>query len=67
LLFFAVALNFVALRPVIAVGRLRALAVVNVVFVAILLATSVIYQFPPPGVFSLVALVLSFGAMIRAR
>lgn len=67
LLFFVVALNLVALPAVIAHGRLRALAMVNVIFVAVLLGTSVIYSFPPPGVFSLVALVLFLGAFVRAR
>ncbi len=67
LLFFVVALNLVALPSVAAHGRLRALAAVNVVFVGALLAISLIFQFPPPGVFSLIAELLFLGAMVRAR
>lgn len=66
LLFFVVALNLVALPSIIAHGRLRAMAAINVIFVAILLATSVIYQFPPPGVFALIAEVFFIAAMVRA-
>ena len=67
LLFFVVALNLVALRAIIAHGRLRALAMVNAIFVAILLAISVGAQFPPPAVFALSADVLFVAAAIRAR
>jgi hypothetical protein len=67
LLFFVVGLNLVALPAVVAHGRLRALAAVNAIFVAILLAIAVIYQFPPPGVFSLIALIFFLGAWMRAR
>jgi len=66
LLFFVVALNLVALPAIIAHGRLRTMAMVNVIFVGILLATSVIYQFPPPGVFALTAEVFFIAAMVRA-
>ena len=66
LLFFVVALNLVALRVVVAHGRLWAMAAVNAIFVGILLAIAVIYQFPPPGVFSLIALVFFIAAMVRA-
>src|SRR5262245_32051384 len=70
LLFFVVALNLVGLPAVCAPpphGRLRALALVNVIFVAVLLIIALIYQFPPPGVFALIALILFLGAWIRAR
>jgi len=67
LLFFVVALDFVALPAVIAHGRLRAMAAVNAIFVGILLATAVIYQFPPPGVFSLVAMVCFVLAAVKAK
>jgi hypothetical protein len=67
LLFFVAALNLVALPAVIAHGRLRAMAMVNVIFVGILLAIAVIYRFPPPGVFCLIALVFFIGAAIRAN
>lgn len=67
LLFFIVALNFVALPAVTACGRLRAMAAVNVIFVGILLAIAVIFVFPPPGVFSLIAEVFFVGAMVRSK
>lgn len=67
LLFFVVALDLVALPAVIAHGRLRAMAMVNVVFVGLLLAIALVYQFPPPAVFALAAEALFVGAAIRAR
>jgi hypothetical protein len=67
LLFFVVALNLVALPAVVAHGRLRAMAMVNVIFVGILLATSVIFQFPPPGVFCLIAGAFFIGAAMKAK
>lgn len=67
LLFFVVALNLVALPSVTAHGRLESLAAVNVVFVGALLALSLIFQFPPPGVFALGAEFLFLGALVRAR
>ena len=66
LLFFVVALNLVALPAIIAHGRLRAMAAVNAIFVGILLAIAVIYQFPPPGVFCLIAEVFFIAALMRA-
>lgn len=65
LLFFVVAINFVTIEPVIAFGRLRTLAVVNLLFSAIMLAIALIYRFPPPAVFSLMAVI--FFAMSGAR
>jgi hypothetical protein len=66
LLFFVVALNLIALPAVIAHGRLRAMTKVNVIFVGILLAIAMIFQFPPPGVFSLIALAFFIAALVRA-
>jgi hypothetical protein len=66
LLYFVVALNFAALPSVAATGRLRGIAMVNAIFVAVLLAIALIYQFPPPGVFSLIALVFFVTAFARA-
>ena len=65
LLFFVVALNVVALPAVVAHQRLRALATVNAIFAAILLAISLAYQFPPPALFSLIACVLFAGPRPR--
>jgi hypothetical protein len=42
------------------------MATVNVIFVGILLAIAVIYQFPPPGVFCLIAEVFFIAAVVRA-
>lgn len=67
LLFFVGALNLVALPAVVAHGRLRAMATVNAIFAGVLLAISLIYRFPPPGVFSLVALAFFIAATVRAR
>ena len=67
LLFFVVALNLVALPAVAAGGRLRALAVVNAVFVCVLLAIAAMYRFPPPGVFSVVALAFFIAAVLKAK
>lgn len=66
LLFFVVAINLVALPAIVAHGRLRATATVNVIFVGIVLSTSVIYQFPPPGVFALIAEAFFVAALVRA-
>ena len=67
LLFFVVALDLVALPAVNAHGRLREMAAVNAIFAGILLAIAVIYNFPPPGVFSLVATVFFVVAMVKAK
>lgn len=66
LLFFVVALNLIALPAIIAHGRLRAIATVNVTFVGILLAIALIYQFPPPGVFCIIAEVFFIATLVRA-
>ena len=66
LLLFVVALNLVALPAVAAAGRLRRLAAVNAIFVGVLLALAIVFQFPPPGVFSLLAGVFFIGALLRA-
>jgi hypothetical protein len=66
LLYFVAALNFAALPSVAAAGRLRRLAMVNAAFVAVLLAIALAYQFPPPGVFALIALLLFVAAFVRA-
>lgn len=64
-LFFVVALNLVALPAVIAHRRLRAMTIVNVIFVGIILITAVVCQFPPPGVFALIAEACFIAALIR--
>lgn len=64
-LFFVGVLDLVALRPAIAAGRFRALAYVNIVFVALLLAACAAAQFPPPLVLCLVILILFCIALAR--
>jgi hypothetical protein len=66
LLFLVAALNLVALPAVVSYGRLRAMAAVNAIFMGISAAIALIFQFPPPGVFSAIALVLFIGAMVKA-
>jgi len=67
LLYLVAAVNLVALGPVVAAGRLRRLAVVNVVFAFVLVGVAVVFTFPPPGVFALFAGVLFGMAGVRAR
>lgn len=69
LLFFVSALNLVALPAVAAPpprGRLRAMAIVNVIFVGVMLGIAIVYHFPPPAVFCLVALAFFIAAMVKA-
>jgi hypothetical protein len=66
LLYFVATVNLVVLPSMIAQGRLRALACVNAIFAGVLLAIAVLYQFPPPAVFSLVAGAFFLGAMMKA-
>ena len=67
LLFFVVALNFAALPAIVAHGRLRLFAAVNAIFVGVLLGIALMYQFPPPGVFALIAVLFFIAAIVRAR
>ncbi|MFO0973657.1 MAG: hypothetical protein U1A27_09495 [Phycisphaerae bacterium] len=55
--------NLLVARPAAAAGRLRRLTLVNLLFVAGLLAVASAYQFPPPMLFSaLIGLVLAASA-----
>lgn len=56
LLLYAGVLNLTAVGPAIAAGRLRRLTVVNIAFVAVLLAIVLALQFPPPALFAATAL-----------
>jgi len=57
LLYFGT-INLLALRPAAQAGRLRALTLCNILFVAMLFGITILYQFPPPMLFSGVALAL---------
>jgi hypothetical protein len=60
LLIYVGVLNLLALRPAAQAGRLRAFATCNVLFVALLLAITILFQFPPPMIFATTSLSL-FG------
>lgn len=66
LLYFVVALNLVVLPAIGTHERLRAIAFVNAAFSGALLLIAIIFQFPPPGVFSLVAGLLFMASALRA-
>lgn len=67
LLIYAGVLNVVALRPAIVAGRLRALTIVNIIFVALIAAIPLLLHFPPPLVFAAAALVLFILSLTRQR
>jgi hypothetical protein len=69
LLFFVAALNLVALPAAIAFGgdRFRGLAMVNVIFVGLLLAISLACRFPPPAVFCVIAEAFFIAALVKAQ
>jgi hypothetical protein len=67
LLFFVAALNLVALPAMVAHRRLPTLAAVNAIFAGILLAIAVAFNFPPPAVFSLGAMLFFIAALVRAK
>ncbi len=67
LLYFVAAVNFVTVGAAAAHGKLRSLALVNAIFAAILLAICLAFSFPPPAVFSLLALVLFGWSAAKAR
>lgn len=52
LLLYAGTLNLLAMRPAAQTGRLRALTTCNVLFVAMLLGITILFQFPPPMLFA---------------
>ncbi len=65
LLLYAGVLNLIAVGPAVATGRLRKLTMVNIVFVAVLLAITLIFQFPPPGLFAAMTLILFVVSLMR--
>ena len=60
LLIYVGVLNLSAMRPAAQAGRLKALTVCNIFFVALLLLITIVFQFPPPMLFAGIALIL-FG------
>lgn len=59
------AVNLIAMKPCIANRRFRALTIANLIFVGLLLALTVIYQFPPPMLFAATAEILLIASLIR--
>lgn len=60
LLIYIGILNLLAMRPAAWAGRLKALTVCNIFFVALLLLITIVFQFPPPMLFAATALIF-FG------
>jgi len=67
LLIYAGVLNLLAMGPAMRAGRLRALAMCNILFIALLLGVLVVYQFPPPMLFAGTALVLFGVSWVKQR
>ncbi len=67
LLIYAGVINLIALGPAIAAGRLRALTLANMIFVALIAAVPLLLQFPPPLVFALLALILFILSLVKQR
>lgn len=65
LLLYAGVMNLVAVGPVIAAGRLRKLTIVNIFFVAVLMAIPLSLQFPPPALFAAIVLILFVVSLFR--
>lgn len=51
-------INLLAMGPAAQAGRLRALTMCNILFVALLFGITILYQFPPPMFFAGIALIL---------
>jgi hypothetical protein len=58
-------LYWLAVPGWVASRRFRAATWANVVFVGLLLAVTVVYQFPPPMIFLAVALLLLVASLLR--
>ena len=67
LLIYAGVINLIAVHPAIAAGRLRALTLANVVFVALIAAIPLLLQFPPPLIFAAAAWVLFAFSWLKQR
>src|SRR5688572_31499545 len=50
-------INLIALPGAIASGRFRVLTIANIILVGLLLAITIIYRFPPPMLFLLIAVI----------
>lgn len=67
LLLYVGILNLIALGPVAAAGRLRALTVVNILFTTILFAICLALQFPPPMVFAFACMLFFTISLVKQR
>jgi hypothetical protein len=67
LLLYAGVLNLLMVGPALASGRLRRITWVNILFVGLLLALTVVFQFLPPMVLTAVVLLLFVVSLIRQR
>jgi len=67
LLIYAGVLNLLAMRPAISTGRLKALTACNVIFVGLLLAIIIFFQFPPPMLFAGLALIFFVASWAKQR
>lgn len=65
LLLYAGVLNLIAVGPAIAAGRLRILTCVNIIFVALLLGITLVFQFPPPALFAAVTLIFFIVSLVK--
>lgn len=67
LLIYAGVINLIALRPAIAAGRLKSLTLANIIFVALISAVILGFQFPPPLLLALPALTLFIASYIKQQ
>lgn len=67
LLIYAGVLNLSVMRAAAQAGRLMALTVCNIFFVAILLLIAIVFQFPPPMLFAGIAFILFGVSWVRQR
>jgi hypothetical protein len=67
LVLFVAVLNLSIMGAATVAGVSRTLIIVNVVFTGILFAVTLVYQFPPPMVFTAVAEILFVSALIKQR
>lgn len=58
-------LNLLAMQPLAALGQLRLLTVLNLIFLAVQLAVAVAYQFPPPVVLGGMICALLAASLVR--
>jgi hypothetical protein len=65
LLLYTGVLNLLVMGPMMAAGRLRKLTAVNIVFVILLMAIILVFQFPPPALFAALTLLFFVWSWMR--